>query len=132
MTLNKVSACGKRGCGACGVPPLAGGRRLQGCKVSVSVCYTGFASFKLSHFRQIVTTRRPALAQVSESAQALEFDPEALLAIASVTSWFLSGLVLSPLAAEDGNNIGPYCFLFFAIVSYTLLEPLRADIKLPS
>ena len=72
MTLNKVSACGKRGCGACGVPPLAGGRRLQGCKVSFSVCYTGFASFKLSHFRQIVTTRRPALAQVSEGAQALD------------------------------------------------------------
>ena len=43
-----------------------------GLKVSVSVCYTGFASFKLSHFRQIVTTRRPALAQVSEGAQALD------------------------------------------------------------
>ena len=44
-----------------------------------------------------------------ESAEALEIDPDALMAIGSVTSWFLFGLVLSLLAAEDGLGgvLGP-------------------------
>ena len=44
-----------------------------------------------------------------ESAEALEIDPEAQLAIGSVTSWFLLGLVFSFLAAENGLGgvLGP-------------------------
>ena len=37
-----------------------------------------------------------------ESAEALQIDPEALLAFGSVTSWFVFGLVFSFLAAENG------------------------------
>ena len=37
-----------------------------------------------------------------ESADALQIDPEALLAFGSVTSWFVFGLVFSFVAAENG------------------------------
>ena len=37
-----------------------------------------------------------------ESAEAIQIDPEALLAFGSVTSWFVFGLVFSFLAAENG------------------------------
>ena len=42
-----------------------------------------------------------------ESAEALQIDPEALLAFGSVTSWFVIGLVFSFLADGLGGVLGP-------------------------
>ncbi len=49
-----------------------------------------------------------------------------------VRCWASIGLLLSFIAAEYGLLLLSYGVIFFELVSSSLSEPLRADVKLPS